>query len=247
MLKIGVSACFMYPDVNRKVFGPKTLSYIENDMFAYLSSEGVMPILIPNLETGLPRQYLENIDGIVLQGGSDLSPQTYNEAYLDQGRWPGDRLRDVYEFKIMDWAVKSKIPVLGICRGAQLINAYFGGTLYQDIETQLPNSLSHRDALVYDRVKHKVELSSNGLLHKAYQQKEIHVNSVHHQGIKELGDGLLVEAVSPPDKIIEAIRHEELPILGVQWHPEFHHTIKEQLSDPQKILDIFYNFCKVTI
>ncbi|MBC75821.1 MAG: peptidase C26 [Halobacteriovoraceae bacterium] len=246
MLKLGVSACFMYPDIKRKFFGPKTLSYIENDMFAYLCKQNVMPILIPNIESDCQQMYLESMDGFVLQGGSDLSPLTYNESHLDREKWPGDKTRDEYEMNILRWAVINKRPVLGICRGAQLINAYFGGTLYQDIETQVQNSLQHRDPIKYDRICHEVRLTPGGKLFNAYHEENIWVNSVHHQGIKTLGKGMIAEAVSPKDDIIEAIRHEKLPILGVHWHPEFHHTLEDKVSDPQKLLEIFFSEIEAT-
>ena len=120
------------------------------------------------------------------------------------------------------------MPVFAICRGCQLMNVYFGGTLYQDIATQQPQALEHRNADLYDQVSHSVTLVEGELLERIYgKSPNARVNTVHHQAIKELGKDLKVMAHSPQDGIIEAIRWapdgDENPpfVVGVQWHPEF--------------------------
>jgi putative glutamine amidotransferase len=142
MIKIGVSACFMYPDPTRTVFGHKQLTYFEHDMSRYLSRPGVMPILLPDLPWEELEQYLNEMDGFVFQGGADISPSTYGDEMIENGRWPGDRHRDQYELKIMDWAFKNKKPIFGICRGFQLLNVYFGGKMYQDLNLKLEPRLN---------------------------------------------------------------------------------------------------------
>ena len=112
LIKIGVTACFMYPDVERVVFGRKSLSYFENDMFKYLTRKGVMPILIPDLEGELFEQYLNEMDAFVFQGGVDLAPETYGDEPIESGKWRGDAYRDAYELKIMDFAFKNNIATL---------------------------------------------------------------------------------------------------------------------------------------
>lgn len=246
MIKIGVSACFMYPDIDRIVFGPKTLAYLENDMAQYLSRPGVMPILIPDYEGERMKEFLDEMDGFVFQGGADLAPESYGEEPI--GRWKGDRYRDEYELAIMDYAIKSDKPVFCICRGFQVMNVYFGGTLYQDIETQRPDAIKHRDAIVYDRVNHEVILNKGELLDKLHEGVENpRVNSVHHQGVKDLGKDLKVLATSKDDGIIEAFTWtgaEDGKVMGVQWHPEFFHTIEDQLIDAHKVYDHFLSFIK---
>lgn len=246
MIKIGVSACFMYPDVERVVFGPKTLVYLENDMSQYLSRPGVMPILIPDYEGDRMKEFLDEMDGFVFQGGADLAPESYGEEPI--GKWKGDRYRDEYELAIMDYAVKSGKPVFCICRGFQVMNTYFGGTLYQDIETQRPDAIKHRDAIVYDRVNHEVVFNKGGLLDKLYEGVEApRVNSVHHQGVKDLGKDLKVLATSKDDGIIEAFTwtgDEDGKVMGVQWHPEYFHTIQNQLIDAHRLYDYFLGFIK---
>ena len=246
MIKIGVSACFFHPDLDRATFGPKTLSYIENDMAAYITRPGVLPILIPELPRAEKLAIIAEMDGLVLQGGVDLAPESYGEKPI--GRWLGDGIRDEYELELMKLFLDSGKPVLGICRGFQVMNAYYEGTLFQDIETQHPNSIKHRDAVEYDRVHHGVRFEVGSFFEKLYaDEKKPMVNSVHHQAVKDLGKGLLPQAFSTEDGIIEAFIHESAEpgkVMGVQWHPEFFHTMGDKLIDPFKIIDTFLSFAK---
>jgi putative glutamine amidotransferase len=244
---IGVSACFIYPDPTRLTHGHKTLQYFERDMSRYLSRKGVMPILIPDLDNAEQFQdFISQMDGFVFQGGADLAPQSYGEEPILDGRWKGDAYRDAYELKIMDYAVKAGKPVLAICRGFQLMNVYFGGTLYQDLITQNPQVRKHRDAELYDKISHGVNFTPGGLfehLYGNYSSKK--VNTVHHQGVKDLGKDLKVQATSTEDGIVEAFTWngaEEGKVMGVQWHPEFFHTIKEQLIPAEPVYDQFLKF-----
>ena len=243
MINIGVSASHLYPDENRDIFKKKTLCYIEKDMAEYLTIEGVLPTVIPSLSTTKLLPLLEQMDGFILQGGVDISPKTYGEDYLDEKRWPGDMLQDRHDLTILDYAFQQAKPVFGICRGFQLINVYFGGCLYQDITTQKKTDLVHRDPQVYDSNYHEVKFVPGGLLGSLYKNNvPFRVNSVHHQGIKELAKDLTVEAISPQDNLIEAFIYTKLKerfILGVQWHPEFSPTLGKQLISPQPLFDLF--------
>jgi putative glutamine amidotransferase len=241
MIRIGVSACFMYPDPSRTVFGHKQLSYFEHDMSRFLSRKGVLPILLPDLPMEELRRFLEEMDGFVFQGGADISPLSYGDTPIENGRWPGDRHRDEYELRIMDWAYQSKKPVLGICRGFQLMNVYFGGKLYQDLAIETQTSVEHRNAETYDRVHHPVTFTPGSLLRTLYPGEQIEVNSVHHQGVKSLGRGLIIDARCPADQLIEAFHHEDSSraFIGVQWHPEFSHTLGAVVADPAPLLDHF--------
>jgi putative glutamine amidotransferase len=246
MIKIGVSACFFHPDLDRATFGPKTLSYLENDMAQYIAQPGVMPVLIPELPKAEKLAIIRKMDGLLLQGGADLAPETYGEKPI--GRWLGDRIRDEYELELMALFLEQEKPVLGICRGFQLMNAYYGGSLFQDIALQRENSIEHRNAIEYDKVHHKIRFEEGGLLEKLYSgAKNPMVNSVHHQGVKTLGKGLLPEAFCVEDDMLEAFILEDAKpgkVMAVQWHPEFFHTLGDKLIDPLKIIDTFLSFVK---
>jgi putative glutamine amidotransferase len=133
--------------------------------------------------------------------------------------------------------------VFGICRGLQLLNVAFGGTLWQDINTQVPDSLVHRDAVVYDHNFHSIDIVAGTRLAALYPGVErVRVNSVHHQGIKELADEFVVEAVSHTDGVVEAIRRKDPDasyIAAVQWHPEWHQPSASDTIDDTALLRDF--------
>ena len=243
-LKIGISACFLHPDPSRTVFAKKTLQYIEQSMAHWVMSTGALPVMIPSPAgdsvQGEPHfeDYAQWLDGLVLHGGADVWPGSYGETPLEE-RWSGDRLRDEYEQALVKAFVAAGKPVFGVCRGLQLINVAFGGTLYQDIGTQRPDSLVHRDADRYDHNFHQLEVVPEtrlqGLLAGAQSCK---INSIHHQGIKQLAEGFVVEARCPDDGMIEAIRHTGPSyIAAVQWHPEFHRKDLDTLDDTPLLND----------
>ncbi|MFZ9045446.1 MAG: gamma-glutamyl-gamma-aminobutyrate hydrolase family protein [Cyclobacteriaceae bacterium] len=245
MIKLGISAGFEYTNRDRTVFGPKTLSYIENDMARYVSRKGILPVLIPDIEASLQKGILDEMDGFLFQGGADIAPETYGEQPL--GRWRGDRVRDVYELDILDYAIKNRKPVLGICRGFQLMNVYFGGTLYQDILTQNPDCESHRVTDLYDAHKHEICFVAGSFFAELYEKVEHpRVNSIHHQAVKELGEDLDVYARSP-DGLIEAFGYREEPagkVMGVQWHPEFTPTMPDELIEADQLFEAFLSHLK---
>ena len=236
----------MYPDPTRTVFGHKSLSYFENDMARYLTRKNIWPILIPDVDNELLLDIFHEMDGFVLQGGSDIAPESYGEQPI--GRWKGDAYRDQYELKILDFAIRHSKPVFGICRGFQLMNVYFGGSLYQDIKTQVPNSNPHRSAEKYDTIRHGINFEKGKFLDKLYPGVvDPHVNTVHHQAVKELGQSLEVYAHSN-DGLIEAFGYVNEPegkVFGVQWHPEYSHTLGDRIIDPDILYQSFLNHVRI--
>lgn len=231
MIRVGISSCFLHPDPERATFSKKTLLYYEQSMAHWVMNHGAFPILLPTEAPGLStKEILKFTDGLILHGGADVAPSSYFEEPISD-KWPGDRIRDQYEIRLYHEAKAIGLPVLGICRGLQVINVAEGGSLYQDLNTQNRKTKIHRDKDLYDEHCHQINLESNGFLSHIYPNTALAtVNSVHHQGIKRLAKELVVEATSHDDGVIEAIRHETmLPspvglspyILGVQWHPEF--------------------------
>lgn len=244
----------MYPDPQREIFGPKTLLYIGHDMCHYLAKQGVMPILIPDFQGAhqmpgedeqLFQNFLEQMDGFLFQGGTDVTPELYGET-PEHFRWQGDPQRDQYELKILKFALGKQKPVLAICRGMQLLNVHLGGTLYQDLETQLPQAAVHNCEKKYDHLLHEITFTPQGKLEQLYaHESQRRVNSVHHQGIKQLGAGLQVEARCQADQLIEAVSYGE-HIWGIQWHPEFFHGLEGQTISPEPLLQKFLHDCQKT-
>ena len=248
MVRIGISACFFHADPQRSVFKGKTLQYIEQEMAHWVMQEDAMALMIPSPE-GLSRRsgsqlsvddYARELDGLVLMGGSDMSPESYGETPLEPD-WMGDRVRDAYEIALLRAFVAAGKPVLGVCRGAQVINVAFGGPLYQDLATQLPGALDHRDWDIYDRNCHATSIVAGSGLARLYPGLAVtKTNSVHHQAIKELGRDLVVEAWSEPDRVVEALRWKgPTHVFGVQWHPEFHDRDDRSFIDDTALLDDF--------
>jgi putative glutamine amidotransferase len=162
--------------------------------------------------------------------------------------WAGDRVRDRYEIELIDAFVRTGKPVFGICRGLQLLNVMFGGTLLQDIATQRPASRAHRDGSAFERHFHGIELVKGSRLAQLYPSvRKATVNSLHHQAIKDLAPGFAVEACCPDDGMIEAVRRAGSSyVAAVQWHPEFHIPGDPVNFDDAPLLRDFLNAARAT-
>ena len=179
---------------------------------------GGVPYLIPVTDdVELLRQIVAELDGIILTGGEDIAPHFYGaEKHPKLGEV--NYKRDLYDLTLFKLATDRNVPVLGICRGLQLINIGMGGTLYQDIPSEKPSDVNHRPG--NSEVAHDVNLTPGSLIHRIMGQNRIQVNSKHHQGISKLAPGLKVSGWSTDSipEVIEAYPHRQ--ILGVQYHPE---------------------------
>jgi putative glutamine amidotransferase len=245
-LRIGLSPRILHSPPAELGFRNKTLQYLEQTVAHWIMRRRALVFMLPAIEAGGVERshvrvsdYVKEIDGLVLQGGADVSPVSYGET-PSRPEWSGDRVRDLYEMELFWECVVQRKPVLGICRGLQLINVALGGSLYQDIVTENPHAISHVDPVLYDQHRHALLIEENSRLAKLYGGSRNHfVNSIHHQAIKRLGRDSEVEAVSESDSIVEAIRMRgECYVTGFQWHPEFHAGAQE-LLDSGPILDDF--------
>ena len=246
-LRIGVSARIYHPQAGATGLQSKSLQYLEQSVAHWVMSRDVMVFMIPAVsgDAVLHRSsirlsdYPQYLDGLILQGGADVSPQSYGEEPL-RPEWSGDRIRDAYEMELLHEFMESGKAVLGICRGAQVINVALGGTLYQDIASQVENPATHVHEN-YDRYSHAVEWDADSGLSRLYPEAAGgNVVSIHHQSIKALGRGLRMEARSAQDGVVEAVRLEGRSyVLGMQWHPEYHPPGAPDLLDCTPILDEF--------
>lgn len=183
---------------------------------------GALPLLLPP-HKGIIKGIKDLIDGLIISGGGDIPPEYYGERPEVKNLRIVDRKRIEFEFRILREFLGSGKPVLGICYGMQLINVFFGGSLFQDIK-------GHSEGF------HEVEVTQNRLIPSGNHP----VNSSHHQAIKKKGTGIIEIGVSKKDGIIEAIAHRDHPCLfGIQWHPE---RMEGELSER-----IFENYVTLAI
>ena len=192
-----------------------------------LNQAGAIPIIFPfSTDEKELTQLTELCDGFLFTGGQDVSPRIYHEEPLE-GLITGCRKRDEMETIVLRNAMKTDKPVLGICRGIQFINAALGGTLYQDLPLQHPSETNHHGQPPYDQRVHDVKIIRNSPLYECLGLDILPVNSYHHQGLKDVAEGLEVMAFAP-DGIAEAVCKPDQHFLwAVQWHPEFSYRTDE--------------------
>jgi putative glutamine amidotransferase len=191
---------------------------------ALLVAGGVPLILSPLMGASLAAAALDGCDGLLLSGGEDIEPSWYGadpSPLLDEP----SRERDLFELALFAVARQRALPILGICRGIQLINVALGGTLFQDLPSERPGAIEHSPKSTRDARTHVVRLQPGSRAALALEATQVTVNSVHHQAIRELGKGLVATGWSN-DGLIEAAESEAGAswILAVQWHPEEMHA-----------------------
>ena len=242
---IGLSARIFHPEHGGIGLKTKTLQVLEQSVAQWAASRDTLVLMVPSvLSDGALmrsniriRDYADYLDGLILQGGADVSPRAYGEEPL-KPEWSGDPVRDAYELELVHEFMEAGKPILGICRGMQLINVALGGSLYQDLPTQCPESHGH-ETPDYDRNAHEVTFTPGGQFAKWFGGAAGgRVASIHHQAVQRLGKDVGVEARAP-DGVVEAIRWTGRSfVCGVQWHPEFHHLNSDML-DCHPLLEAF--------
>jgi len=201
----------------------KYIDYVGEFHLALLIRIGVLPVMVPVVE-GAPAclpEYMANMKGLLLVEGEDIEPAHYkarpeNFKHLEKTH----PLKDEIEIRLIRHALRKKAPILGICRGSQLLNVVCGGTLYGDVQKEKKSQLKHIDFAHYDTYRHPISIIPGSPLHNWYRQKTLRVNSYHHQGIRDLAprfkpmahteDGLVEGYYDPKSKFV----------VGLQFHPE---------------------------
>lgn len=213
--------------------------------FTALTTVGALPVMMPLLvnDEDTMRGMYDRLDGIFLAGGVDVDPGAYKEDKLDVcGRTDPDR--DAVELMLTKWAIEDGKPVLGVCRGMQVINVACGGSLVQDVEHGHERAIKHdyfpTQGFARDHLAHDVAVARDSRLGRIYGAESITVNSMHHQGIKKLGDGLEA-TIHAPDGLIEGIEGTgDNFLIGVQWHPEM---LIDRDEGTQRLFSVFKTAC----
>lgn len=204
---------------------------------------GGIPVVLPLMdERSALEEIADRMDGFLFTGGEDVSPALYNEE-SSPACGPSSPLRDAHETALFELARERDLPMFGICRGLQFLNVMLGGTLYQDIPAEMPrrSTVAHRQDKPYDRPTHGVRIVPGTLLAEQFGLDRLEVNSLHHQGVKDMAPGLAGMAYAE-DGLVEAIRHPAMRfLLAVQWHPEYSFD-----ADPyaQKLFSLFVDACR---
>jgi putative glutamine amidotransferase len=190
------------------------------DYVRAVARTGATPVVLPPLAPEHAAALVDRLDGVLLSGGIDVDPSLYGQArHPKLGRV--DRERDDFELALTREALRRDLPLLAICRGQQVLNVATGGTLYQDLPSQLRGAVGHEASGRRTRLSHTVEVEPGSKLAEILGRGPLSVNSFHHQAIERLGDGLLASGRSPADGVIEAVEMNGLTfVVGVQWHPE---------------------------
>ncbi len=208
-------------------YGPSECIYINLSYLTAIERAGGTPVLVGRPDKEEVARLIASCDAVFLTGGDDVIPELYGavKSPLCGKIDPSDR--DRVEWDILDHAYARKLPILGVCRGMQVMNAHLGGTLYQDIEGEMANACKHdfhkdenSNKLRRDFPAHDMHIIPDTLLHNIVGENKISVNSLHHQGVRDLAQKFK-KCGTAPDGLIEAIEHLEHPFcIGVQWHPE---------------------------
>ncbi|MEC9005673.1 MAG: gamma-glutamyl-gamma-aminobutyrate hydrolase family protein [Nitrospirota bacterium] len=225
------------PDFNpgdRQDMGGKEPTYFLRARYTQaIEDAGGIPFILPLMpDVGAWRRIISQVDGLLITGsGADLAPENYGQKQRYKFKCMSTE-RTTLELGVSKVAHKADVPMLGICGGMQSIAVALGGTLFQDINSQIKNSIPHQPICSATKMTHSIQIEARSLLRRIAGKATIQVNSSHHQSVKNVPSCLRTTAVAP-DGIIEAIEAPDKHfLLGVQWHPEFlyeRHSIQKKL------------------
>jgi putative glutamine amidotransferase len=214
---------------------------LRDDYLRSVEQAGAVPVLLPALAVADAAPLLERLDGLLLSGGDDVDPRLYGQEPHLKLR-DVDRRRDEFELALVREVLRRDRPLLAICRGQQVLNVAMGGTLLQDIPSELGVVADHDAPGERTVRRHAVEVLAHTRLRAILERSELDVNSIHHQAVARLGAGLAVSARSPEDGVIEGL---ELPgarfVVAVQWHPE---SFWNESDSFQRLFDAHAEACR---
>jgi putative glutamine amidotransferase len=239
---IGVTGYYMNKNEAAKlgVYGAfdRDFGVASYDYTRSVERAGGIPVVLPVTETILLDPLLDRLDGLLLTGGTDISPLYYGER-PSSSLGQTEEERDAYELELAKRALARDLPIFGICRGLQLLNVAMGGSLHQDLHQSLGQDVFHAHIQFRKwQATHEIALEMGSRLHRIAGRDRIAVNSLHHQAIYRLGDGLLVTARAD-DGVVEAVEAtSHTAVFAVQWHPEM---MAERDKTQQLLFDHFVN------
>jgi len=193
---------------------------VREDYVRSVEQSGAVPVVLPPVPPADVPALLDRLDGILLSGGADVDPAVYGqEPHPRLGRV--NRRRDEFELALVREALRRDVAILAICRGHQVLNVATGGTLVQDIASLVQGQVRHDGKGPRWRCAHRVEVTTPSRLREILGEDALSVNSIHHQAVDRVGDGLVVSARCPEDGVIEGLeRPASRFVVAVQWHPE---------------------------
>lgn len=216
-----------------------TRSYVNQDYVVSLEKAGAVPVLLPvTADPELAMEQLAGLDGLIVSGGPDIDPQLYG-ADVSVHCGYINREADVYTLRLIHAAYDADVPVLGICRGAQAVNVAFGGTLYQDLDTEKPGTFQHVQKAPRGNPIHEIEIDHDGFLYPVFGGRT-RVNSFHHQAVRRTAEGFRITARAR-DGVAECIEKTDGGfVCGVQFHPEM-----MAAAGDEKMTEVFRLFASV--
>ena len=221
---IGISGSVIIDDGG--IFPGYHRSYVNDDYIDSVVQNGGIPFIIPfNQDAEVIQAQMENVQGLILSGGHDVDPHNYGEEPEQKlgNIWPE---RDKFDMLLLKLAEKKHIPVLGICRGAQIINVAHGGTLYQDLSYRPEKTLKHSQGQTPTLVTHTVKTVKGSKIADLLETDSLQTNSFHHQLLKDIAPDFKVSARCV-DGVVVGIENKDASVSGVQWHPEMLHRVSK--------------------